>query len=178
MLHSTARRVQSHIDRDINRRIAEHTERNIQYFAAHPEKIEERLADLDREWDIERALEANAAALGVAGVTLGIAGRKLFFLLPGLVGAFLLQHALQGWCPPLPLLRRLGFRTAAEIEREGNALKAIRGDFVKMTSTDPDEADPKARGQAALDAVDCRPAALRARDGARGRRLGIAVRLC
>jgi len=45
------------------------------------------------------------------------------------VTAFLLQHAVQGWCPPLPVLRRLGFRTAREIEVERNALKALRGDF-------------------------------------------------
>jgi hypothetical protein len=43
---------------------------------------------------------------------------------------FLLQHAVQGWCPPLPLLRRLGVRTADEINEERYALKALRGDFV------------------------------------------------
>ena len=50
-------------------------------------------------------------------------------LLPGVVGGFLLQHALSGWCPPVTLLRRLGFRTAGEIHREKYALKALRGDF-------------------------------------------------
>ncbi|WP_407921819.1 hypothetical protein, partial [Corallococcus sp. AB049A] len=30
------------------------------------------------------------------------------------MGSFLLQHGLQGWCPPLPLLRRLGLRTRGE----------------------------------------------------------------
>lgn len=42
---------------------------------------------------------------------------------------FLFQHAIQGWCPPLPILRRLGFRTAEEINQERYALKALRGDF-------------------------------------------------
>jgi hypothetical protein len=32
-----------------------------------------------------------------------------------LVGAFLLQHAIQGWCPLIQLFRRLGFRTQTEI---------------------------------------------------------------
>ncbi|WP_111420331.1 efflux transporter outer membrane subunit, partial [Rhodoplanes roseus] len=27
---------------------------------------------------------------------------------------FLFQHAIQGWCPPVPILRRLGFRTELE----------------------------------------------------------------
>jgi hypothetical protein len=31
-------------------------------------------------------------------------------ILPALVTAFLFQHAVQGWCPPVPILRRLGFR--------------------------------------------------------------------
>lgn len=39
------------------------------------------------------------------------------------------MHALQGWCPPLPVFRCYGFRTAAEIDYERYALKAIRGDF-------------------------------------------------
>ena len=50
------------------------------------------------------------------------------------VGAFLLQHALQGWCPPLPLLRQLGVRTAEEINEERTALKTIRGDFYDVSA--------------------------------------------
>jgi hypothetical protein len=38
-----------------------------------------------------------------------------------------MQHALQGWCPLLPLLRSVGFRTQYEIERERCALLAISG---------------------------------------------------
>lgn len=38
-------------------------------------------------------------------------------------------HAVQGWCPPVPISRRPGFRTASEIARGRNALKALRGDF-------------------------------------------------
>jgi len=50
-------------------------------------------------------------------------------MLPALVTGFLFQHAVQGWCPPVPVLRRLGFRTSYEIEEERQALKALRGDF-------------------------------------------------
>ncbi len=59
---------------------------------------------------------------------------KRFFALPAVVAGFLLQHALQGWCPPLPLFRRLGVRTAAEIDQERYALKALRGDFASSQS--------------------------------------------
>lgn len=43
--------------------------------------------------------------------------------------SFLLLHATQGWCPPLPLFRRLGVRTRGEIEKEKFALRFLRGDF-------------------------------------------------
>ena len=42
---------------------------------------------------------------------------------------FLFQHATQGWCPPVPLFRKLGVRTRSEIDREKYALKILRGDF-------------------------------------------------
>jgi hypothetical protein len=47
--------------------------------------------------------------------------------------AFLLQHALQGWCPPVPFFRSRGVRTAREIDQERYALKALRGDFAKVS---------------------------------------------
>ncbi len=40
-----------------------------------------------------------------------------------------MQHAIQRWCPPLPILRKLNIRTSKEIEQEKYALKTIRGDF-------------------------------------------------
>ena len=57
------------------------------------------------------------------------------------VGGFLLQHAVQGWCPPLPIFRRGGVRTQAEIEQERYALKAIRGDFEQMREGNPGRAN-------------------------------------
>jgi hypothetical protein len=51
------------------------------------------------------------------------------------VQGFFMQHALSGWCPPLPVLRRLGFRTQYEIEQERYALKALRGDFQELPET-------------------------------------------
>ena len=88
-----------------------------------PAAIERRLQELDHEWDIERAIEANAASIGLAGLALGVFVDRRFLALPAAVCAFLLQHALQGWCPPVPVLRRLGFRTQTEIETERAALK-------------------------------------------------------
>ena len=67
-----------------------------------------------------------------------------------MVAGFLLQHAVQGWCPPLPVFRRLGFRTQTEIEEERYALKALRGDFRDVAAGDGH--DP-ARIERALQAV-------------------------
>src|SRR6476661_6160653 len=78
-------------------------------------KITERLDVLEKEWDIERALELNAAVLSVTGVALALTVHRRWFILPLVATAFLAQHALQGWCPPLPLFKRLGFRSRSEI---------------------------------------------------------------
>jgi hypothetical protein len=129
---TTVARVAQNTDEDINRAIRKETEARLSHFAKHPEKIDDRLEELDREWDIERALEANAASVALAGLALGLTSDRRWLALPVLVSGFLLQHALQGWCPPLPLLRRLAFRTAEEISQERNALKALRGDFDKV----------------------------------------------
>ena len=94
--------------------------------------ISRRLEELDAEWDIERTLEANAATASLIGLTLGATVDKRWFIFPGIVATFLLQHALQGWCPPLPIFRRLGVRTQSEIDYERYALKAIRGDFEEI----------------------------------------------
>lgn len=129
MIPSTTDRVPAHTADEVNRRIREETESRVRWYEARPWLIGERLAELDREWDIERALEANAATLALTGVVLGATADRRWLLLPAAVTAFLLQHAVQGWCPPLPVLRRMGFRTAREIEEERVALKALRGDF-------------------------------------------------
>ena len=76
-------------------------------------------------------LEANAATAVLIGLALGATVSRKFFFLPGIVAGFLLQHALQGWCPPLPVFRRAGIRTQSEIEEERSVLKALRGDVVE-----------------------------------------------
>jgi hypothetical protein len=129
MLPATAERVPRHTRPDVNRRIERRIAESVRFHAAHPDRIDGRLRVLDREWDIERTLEANAATLALAGTLLGAFVDKRFLVLPAAVTAFLLQHALQGWCPPVPFFRKRGFRTMREIDTERYALKALRGDF-------------------------------------------------
>ncbi|HET6423884.1 MAG TPA: DUF2892 domain-containing protein [Planctomycetaceae bacterium] len=135
MLPTTSARVPLNTDEQVNRDIHEAMRLRVtQYRHASPNEITRRLQELDEEWDIERTLEANAATVCVASVALGLVADRRWFVLPAVVGGFLLQHALQGWCPPLPVFRRLGVRTQREIEEERFALKVLRGDFNSVQS--------------------------------------------
>jgi hypothetical protein len=126
---TTRNRVPRHTAEAINSRIQRDLAFSVQYYADHKDEIAKRLRELEAEWDIERAIEANAAALGFIGTALGLMRGRKWLVLPLAVTGFLFQHAIEGWCPPVPLLRRLGFRTSFEIEEERQALKALRGDF-------------------------------------------------
>ncbi len=135
MISSTVNRVPENTSPEINEEIRSQIEKSIERFAqASPAQIEERLRVLDREWDTERLLETNASSLILLGIALGAFVHPLWLILPALIAGFLLQHAVQGWCPPLPILRRLGFRTATEIDYERYALKIVRGDFRNLPS--------------------------------------------
>jgi hypothetical protein len=119
--------------KEANRRVDEEIEGSVRAFA-HKDAaaMGSRIRELEREWDIERAIEANASSLALVGLALGAFVNRRWLLLPAAVAGFLLQHALQGWCPPVPVLRRLGFRTRQEIDREKSALKALRGDYREL----------------------------------------------
>src|SRR5690606_1181633 len=80
-------------------------------------KVESRLQELDREWDIERVIEVNASSVLMASLALGIKNKR-WFNVAGMAASFLFQHAVQGWTPALPILRRLNFRTQREIDDE------------------------------------------------------------
>ncbi|MFP4092426.1 MAG: hypothetical protein ACLFUB_01725 [Cyclobacteriaceae bacterium] len=136
-------RVARHSSEEANRLIRRETDENVKFYARHPELIPGRLQELEEEWDIERTLETNAASLSLLGIALSLIFDKKFLLLPGLVAAFLLQHGLQGWCPPLPLFRSRGIRTKEEILRERNLLKAVRGDYDHLCNDQ--DASPEAK---------------------------------
>ncbi|MGI5895806.1 MAG: YgaP family membrane protein [Oscillospiraceae bacterium] len=92
-------------------------------------KFSQAIQELGREWNIERVLEANAACFILFGILLGIKGSSKWLALSAVVSVFLLYHTLFGWCPPLSFFRRIGVRTAEEIDREKMVYKILRGDF-------------------------------------------------
>lgn len=152
-LPPTSTRVELHTAPQVNQALRERTDTEVMRLEdASPETIGRRLAQFDAEWDIERVLQANASLIVLAGLALGVGVDRRFLMLPGAVFAFFAQHALQGWCPPIPLFRRMGVRTVREIERERHALKALRGDFDDLVHAGQAPAGERVR--AALAAVD------------------------
>lgn len=126
---SQGNQVERHTSDATQERIRSMTIANIDKFSKHRGDLDRRIKRLGDEWDIERYLDMNASALSLTGVILGAFVNRKWLLLPAAVLGFLFQHAVQGWCPPLPIFRSLGKRTKREIEIERNALKALRGDF-------------------------------------------------
>src|SRR5688500_6086954 len=142
-----ADRVRENTSAEVNRQLDREMENRVRYYAGcSAAEISERIEELEREWDMERLLETNASVLALSGVALAALHSKKWLIVPGVVTAFLFQHAVQGWCPPVPVFRRLGVRTRKEIEREKYALKVLRGDFGKVQSLP--------RADAALEAVE------------------------
>lgn len=127
----TADRVQAEIDAEARKRVAE-------LQGAPREQLRQRLDELRKEWDVERALEVNASSLILmSSIAAGVRTRSWGFAAPAVVAGFLLQHGLQGWCPPLPVLRRLGFRTQREIDAERTAVRLMLGDLQTPSDVPP-----------------------------------------
>jgi hypothetical protein len=119
-------RVPLHTATEINARIRDEMLQRLDFYRAHPEQIGQRIVELNEEWDVERTLATASSCLSLVGLALGLGRSRRWLALTLGVQSFYLQHSLQGWCPPLPVLRRLGFRTPMEIELERAALKEIR----------------------------------------------------
>lgn len=145
MLPTTTERVSRNTPERVNQCIRRQTERNIAHFAAAgSEAIEQRLRELDHEWDVERYIETEAPLTILLGLMLANGVSRKWLLVPLLASSMVLFHNLQGWYPLLPLFRRLGIRSQAEIDEERYALKALRGDFrqVRVESDTGSQAHP------------------------------------
>ncbi len=152
MIAKTVSRVPEHTSDQVNERIDAQAEERVAHAAdAGPQAIDCRLAELEEEWDIERTLELNFALVVLGGLGLSAAFGRRWAVLPAVASVFMVQHVLQGWCPPVPFLRRLGFRTQVEIDEERYALKALRGDFDLFSATR--DRGPRADSRQALDAA-------------------------
>lgn len=131
-LPPSTKRVELHTNEKVNEEIRRRTLERLNTDDKSPEQLSGRLDELNREWDTERVLEANAATVILISTILGFAFSPYWFGLVGVVSFFLLQHAVQGWCPPLPIIRRLGVGTPEEISDEKTVVKFMRGDFAQV----------------------------------------------
>lgn len=114
---------------DVNRKIDLMTRGALAESEVSAWRIRARIGEIDREWNVDRALMLNFAI--AAGITSSLAMRSL--ARGGGIGgwgalfftqiAFLGYHAVKRWCPPMALFRRLGFRSAKEIAAERCALE-------------------------------------------------------
>lgn len=144
-------RVREHSPQKANERIDRATQRRVLRAGGESKPaLSRRLEQLDGEWDMERVLETNASALALGGLLLGLFVNRKFLVVPCFVLPFLLQHATQGWCPPVPMFRRRGIRTRKEIDTEKFAVKALRGDFAGIDG----QGDPNQRARAAWKAAN------------------------
>lgn len=115
-------RIRHHSSQATNERIDQQTASNIlAYSKFNKKEILARIEKLNNEWDIDRAIMANFSIVGALALLRSIKHKRVLGLL-GLQLSFLLYYATRGWCPPMSILRRLGFRTKAEIEVEKAAL--------------------------------------------------------
>src|SRR5688500_5083158 len=107
-----ADRVRAHTDPQQTQRIDQQTQQCLEEQAATGRNAISRHIDaLDREWNVERYLQINAGMVSLSGVVLGALVSPRFLVLPAAVFGFFLQHATQGWCPPLPVFRKMRVRT-------------------------------------------------------------------
>ena len=134
-LPATDARVPARTTATSNDRIQGRTLHNIaRFIGADDATLTRRIGELEREWDIERTIEMHAGSVSLLGLTLGVAIDRRFLALPFAVAGFLVLHAFAGLYPPLPVMRRIGIRTSAEIHQEILALRILRGDFLEQPS--------------------------------------------
>jgi hypothetical protein len=150
----TTDRVRAHTAPLVNARIDDVTEEAVtDATAGGVMAIGRRLGHLDKEWDVDRALMATFSVLGGTSFLLSerFAHRKpgrFFRWLLRAQFAFLMVHAVVGWCPPASALRRLGFRTQREIERERRELlrNAEVDRAMRRQPRSPQRAEPHSQG--------------------------------
>jgi hypothetical protein len=131
VLSGTTERVEVNTAPAVNRKFEDQLKENIARYAAEGQPgIDQRLRELDREWNTERAIEVEAPMMIGLGIALGNLHDRKWFAVSAMAAGMVILHSVQGWYPLLPLFRRMGLRSQYEIEQERNALRALRGDHL------------------------------------------------
>jgi hypothetical protein len=113
---------------------------------AGPGAIDERLAELEREWSVGRVTKVSAAVLIGVSLFLALWLHPAFAILAGLTCLALLQYLVARTSLLGDAVCRLGFRPGTEIERERLTLRVLRGDFTGLpTLHDVEDRDAVSR---------------------------------
>lgn len=135
MISPTSERAELATPEYINKKIYEATMNSLSKIIQSSSEqranvIEERLKELNHEWDIERLLEFNGSIVLFISLLLVYLYSYYFIFIIFALAIFLLIYAIHRWAPPIPVLRKiLGMRTSVEILSEKATLKILRGDF-------------------------------------------------
>ncbi|MFT3781875.1 MAG: hypothetical protein QM790_07655 [Nibricoccus sp.] len=131
-------RLQREASQEVLRLLEEKTLRDIRFYAAQPSAvIDDRIRELRQEWSIDRILQFEIATIGLTTALLALVHSRKWGILTCAVTATLLIFARTRKGSAVQLLRELGFRTRAEIDREIFALKLLRGDFASVKPLSP-----------------------------------------
>ncbi|MDQ9172371.1 hypothetical protein Q8A64_18345 [Oxalobacteraceae bacterium R-40] len=136
MLSETTQRVEINTSPALNQQFDNQLQENLScYLDADHATIDRRLAELDREWNVERFIETEAPLMIGLGIALGLTRSRKWFGLSAMAAGMVILHGVQGWYPLLPVFRRLGVRSQNEIEEERAALRVLRGDHEAYRTT-------------------------------------------
>ena len=121
---------EENISLERSNKIDVYTQENINHYYHNKSRIDNRLRQLEKEMNIEHIFQLHDVANITAGVLLSVATRKQkWLILPLLIAIVQSVQATAGLRLGTSLLRKYGFRTQADIDKEKYALKALRGDF-------------------------------------------------
>lgn len=129
MLQSTTERVENNTSRAHREALDQQLRENIaKYIYADRRQIDDRIAELDQEWDLERVIEVEAPLMIGLGAALGLLHSPKWFGLSAFAAANVILHSTQGWYPLLPIFQSMGIRSQNDIEVERSALRVLRKD--------------------------------------------------
>lgn len=105
------------------------TEHNIHLYSVQSnEAINRHIEEMDKEWSVERVVEASLSILAIIGIALGAFVDPWCLVVPAIVSLLSLAHATTGFSPALTVLRGKGMRTDREIDVETFAMNALKSD--------------------------------------------------
>jgi hypothetical protein len=115
--------------------------RRLLYYANHPQFIEHRISQLDRETSVEQVLNNGTASLTLTGVLLALLSSRRWLVLSVLATVLFFLKGQAKDAGLLTVLRDQGYRSQEEISREKQMLQALRGDFdtIGIANQTPEE---------------------------------------